>query len=77
MAKDLAKAKNCYEETLLIDPQAEGIADCLKQVNQKLGLTAHEADAASLALLTQRPPSAFAAQSQKAMESLSPRGMDL
>lgn len=74
VGKDLKKAKNCYEETLLIDPKAEGIADCLKEVNCELGLLADAAKAQKLAALAVKPPSAFAPQSQTAFANLSPRG---
>ena len=38
VAKDLAKAKNCYEETLLLDPQNTAVAHALTQVNRSLNL---------------------------------------
>ena len=75
IGKDLPKAKNCYEETLLIDPQAEEVAAALKTVNEQLGLNVFTAQTATLSLLSaEKPASAFAAQSQKSFESLSPRG---
>lgn len=74
VGKDLAQAKNCYEESLLLDPQAEGITDCLKQVNKELGLNDTVSDAAGKAALEEGAPSAFAAQSQKSFDHLPPRG---
>ena len=76
VGNDLQKAKNCYEETLLIDPQAEEVAASLKQVNEKLGLNVYATENAHLSLLSmEKPPSVFAAHSQKSFDSLSPKGM--
>lgn len=78
IGKDLPKAKNCYEETLLINPEDEEVAACLKQVNEELGFNVYTAQAAALSLLSiEKPPSAFAAHSQKSFDSLSPRGHNM
>lgn len=74
VSKDLRKAKNCYEEALLLDPEADGAAECLKRVNQDLGLNSKGSKTAGKALLDGGAPSAFAAQSKKGFEELSPKG---
>lgn len=79
VAKDLSKAKNCYEETLLLDPQDSSIAEALTQVNDELGLADQAAETAHLASLgkplkSTKSTSAFAAHSQKAFAVLSPEG---
>lgn len=78
IAKDLTKAKNCYEETLLLDPQDASIARALTEVNDALGLGDEAADSAILASMgkakERTSTSAFAAHSQKAFDDLSPEG---
>ena len=76
VGKDLGKAKNCYEETLLIDAQMSNAAECLKQVNEELGLNTRAAKDKQASQFDSAPKaaSAFAAQSKEAFEVLSPRG---
>lgn len=73
VAGDLEKAKNCYEQTLLLDASDRVTANLLKQVNEQLGLLKDQAagggNAASGSLLK---PSAFEATSKQAFDEKIP-----
>ena len=43
------KAKNCYEDSLLLDPTDSITANLLRQINEELGLQEQAAAAAGLA----------------------------